>query len=304
MDWGDYGQCLPAPFLHNLLDINPQFVDPASENYHLLSPSPAIDAGYDLGSVVPDDFDGVSRPQGVAYEIGAYEFQSSLRPTATQTRTPTYTPTPTPTYTFTNTPNTTKPPSVPSLVSPLKNVLITNYTPLLSWKKSTVPTGAPAFDHYRLQLDDNSDFSSMVIDRNVVGTTNSSYSIPLASNTKFFWRVSSYNILGKSSSWSKVGTFRTAFQPPTLSAPDNVAILLNNPPTLDWNDVPGVTGYTVQISRTNNFTSLVGKHGVTASMYTPSAALPVNTTLYWRVQSKGTYGPSVWSAVWTFVISQ
>jgi hypothetical protein len=55
---------------------NPLFVNPTGSppNFHLQSGSPAINAGTTL-SAVPDDKDGVSRPQGAAYDIGAYEFQ-------------------------------------------------------------------------------------------------------------------------------------------------------------------------------------------------------------------------------------
>ena len=64
----------------NNLTTDPRFVNPPTGDFHLQSSSPAIDAGLTL-SEVPTDFDGVSRPQGSGYDIGAYEFQSggSLR---------------------------------------------------------------------------------------------------------------------------------------------------------------------------------------------------------------------------------
>jgi hypothetical protein len=48
------------------------FVDPAHLNYKLKPGSPAIDAGLSLPDV-KTDIDGVSRPQGLAYDIGCYE---------------------------------------------------------------------------------------------------------------------------------------------------------------------------------------------------------------------------------------
>jgi len=52
---------------------DPKFVDASSGDYHLQSTSPAIDAGTNTGA--PDnDLDGVSRPQGVGVDIGAYEY--------------------------------------------------------------------------------------------------------------------------------------------------------------------------------------------------------------------------------------
>jgi len=49
------------------------FVDPANNNYALKAGSPAIDAGVALPQV-PSDILGVARPQGLAFDIGAYEF--------------------------------------------------------------------------------------------------------------------------------------------------------------------------------------------------------------------------------------
>ena len=40
----------------------------------LKSNSPLIDAGYNVGELVMDDFDGATRPFGDGYDIGAYEF--------------------------------------------------------------------------------------------------------------------------------------------------------------------------------------------------------------------------------------
>jgi len=58
---------------HNLFGIDPLFVSPAVNDFHLQIGSPAIDAGITL-SQVPVDLDGLKRPQGLAYCIGAYEF--------------------------------------------------------------------------------------------------------------------------------------------------------------------------------------------------------------------------------------
>jgi hypothetical protein len=55
-----------------------RFVDAATDDYHLRSDSPARDAGVNLHDRgVVDDHDGVARPQGSAYDIGAYELRSS-----------------------------------------------------------------------------------------------------------------------------------------------------------------------------------------------------------------------------------
>jgi len=58
------------------LNLDPRFLSAASFDYRLASDSPAIDAGNGAwGTVV--DFQGESRPQGAAYDIGMDEFASS-----------------------------------------------------------------------------------------------------------------------------------------------------------------------------------------------------------------------------------
>ncbi len=52
---------------------DPQFVNAAGADFHLQNNSPAIDSG--TGTNAPnDDFDGVSRPQNGAWDIGAFEY--------------------------------------------------------------------------------------------------------------------------------------------------------------------------------------------------------------------------------------
>ncbi len=56
------------------VNANPKFASPSALNFHLTAGSPAIDAGTNTG--VATDFDGVVRPQGSAFDIGAFEFVS------------------------------------------------------------------------------------------------------------------------------------------------------------------------------------------------------------------------------------
>jgi len=60
---------------HNLTGIDPQFVDPAVGDFHLMSGSPAIDAGTSQDAPVAD-FDGDPRPLGAGIDIGADEYRS------------------------------------------------------------------------------------------------------------------------------------------------------------------------------------------------------------------------------------
>ena len=53
---------------------DPKMADPANANFILLSSSPLIDAGINVG--ITNDYIGTSRPQGAGYDIGAYEYPS------------------------------------------------------------------------------------------------------------------------------------------------------------------------------------------------------------------------------------
>ena len=70
---------LPPPGMTvtgNLAGVDPLFVNPAVFDFHLRPTSPAIDRGLTLREVLRD-FEARPRPQGPAYDIGAYEAPAS-----------------------------------------------------------------------------------------------------------------------------------------------------------------------------------------------------------------------------------
>ncbi len=76
-----------TPYAHDLWNVNPLFVNAATNDFHLRAGSPAIDAGLSLATVV-NDLDGTSRPRGAGYDIGAYEAPNSPAVTPSPTATP------------------------------------------------------------------------------------------------------------------------------------------------------------------------------------------------------------------------
>ncbi|MEJ5200980.1 MAG: DNRLRE domain-containing protein [Anaerolineales bacterium] len=200
---------------------------------------------------------------------------------------------------------TGNPPSIPTLLAPANNALVTNYQPTLDWKQSSVPLGT-AFDRYQVQVDDNADFSSPVVDKDVAGLANHLYALEtaLSPNTRYYWRVRAWNTNGDYSAWSAVRYFRAAMLPPVLSAPVGGVLVDSRRPTFDWEDVVGANGYTIQISTTTTFFSLLVNANIAggaASTYKPAVNLPANKVLYWRVRANGVNGPSAWSTTETFV---
>ncbi len=67
----------PAKFPNDIVNKDPLFLDPAQGGFELRENSPAIDAGISLTGFAYD-IQGTSRPQGRAWDIGAYEFNSPI----------------------------------------------------------------------------------------------------------------------------------------------------------------------------------------------------------------------------------
>ena len=75
-----FGNGTAPGFLSSNVSANPQFVSSPTGDFHLLTGSPAIDGGTAVTSL-GTDHDGVVRPQGSAYDIGAFEvFTGATRP--------------------------------------------------------------------------------------------------------------------------------------------------------------------------------------------------------------------------------
>ncbi|MEO6776304.1 MAG: choice-of-anchor Q domain-containing protein, partial [Kofleriaceae bacterium] len=54
--------------------VDPQFVSAATRDYHLTATSPAVDAASpSTGFTTTHDFDGIARPQGAGFDLGALE---------------------------------------------------------------------------------------------------------------------------------------------------------------------------------------------------------------------------------------
>ncbi|MGI8689692.1 MAG: choice-of-anchor Q domain-containing protein [Thermomicrobiales bacterium] len=101
---------------HDLTNKDPKLGSLANnggptQTHALLPGSPAIDAG---GACLATDQRGVTRPQGAACDIGAFEYAPAPPPTMTPTATATNTPTATPTATSTPTPTATAATATPT----------------------------------------------------------------------------------------------------------------------------------------------------------------------------------------------
>jgi hypothetical protein len=192
-------------------------------------------------------------------------------------------------------------PTTPSLISPASNALVTDLKPKLDWSNSSLPVGA-IFDHYHLEVAEDSQFSTLLIDENIIGLSNSEFFPPenLSSNMKYYWRVRAFNTDGQFSAWSTVGSFRESILPPALLGPSEDSLPDNLRPGFEWQDVDGASSYTIQVSLYSNMKEPKVNTSVADSQFNPTKDLPVKSTLYWRVRANGANGPSLWSEVWSF----
>jgi hypothetical protein len=200
---------------------------------------------------------------------------------------------------------TANPPSMPSLLAPPGNTLVSSNKPLLDWSDTIIPTGAAPFDHYVLQIADNAGFSNPLLTQNGYGQTYNSSGAPataLPSNTTCYWHVQVCNTNSECSSWSSVRTFRTRLNPPVAMAPVGAATVTSLKPTFSWNTVSGATSYALQVSKVTSFSTLLVNVSISksASTYTPEFNLPASTPLYWRIRTHGANGPSDWMPYQSF----
>ena len=152
-----------------------------------------------------------------------------------------------------------------------------NKKPTLSWQSVS---GA---SRYHLQIDNNADFSSPMVDDASLTSTAYTPATNLPEG-RIYWRVSSIDSRGQQGSFSGSDDFlidSTAPAAPTLNAysPDPTS---NRRPTLSWQTVTDAVNYHIQISRLNDFsTNIVDSH-VSAASFTPTTDLPEGS-IYWRV---------------------
>jgi hypothetical protein len=197
------------------------------------------------------------------------------------------------------------PPSIPVLVSPAANVLLTSYgTARLDWGNSAISTGSPAFDHYWLQVARDEGFTDLLANQPVGSLpADSEFTITtgLKENFKYWWRVKAFNASQQESEWSAVRYFRTSMLPPVLVSPIIGQTVTALRPPFTWEAVEGASGYSIQISRYSNFSTLLFNTTSSGLGYTPTTNLPKGVTLYWRLRANGPNGPSLWSST-SFVI--
>jgi hypothetical protein len=189
------------------------------------------------------------------------------------------------------------PPATPSLLSPASNALVKDYTPIFTWK---AVAGAQS---YIIQVDNNSNFSSPEVNASSSIAPTFTPTTDLASNTKHYWRVRAVNSSGELSNWSGFHYFRAAILPPALLAPTDNSTTASRKPVLDWENVPGNSGYILEVWKAGTTPVLVKTITLSknVSQFSFVTNLLPTTAYFWKVRTLAANGPSAWSAPFDFV---
>lgn len=178
-------------------------------------------------------------------------------------------------------------PQPPQLVFPQNNAKGVPLSTELIWR--TV-SGAQS---YNLQVADNQNFQNPIVDLQNINDT--SYSINLANNKVYYWRVSS-NFTDCTSPWSSTFNFRTVYPAVTLKSPSDGAQCVSLNPTFEWEQLQGVSSFRLQVSRSANFDTLIIIDVYPIFEISYDATINVALTeLYWRVRAEDSTNFGVWS---------
>ncbi|MEW5798553.1 MAG: fibronectin type III domain-containing protein [Bacteroidota bacterium] len=187
-------------------------------------------------------------------------------------------------------------PPPPDPLYPPNGLALDSNTVTISWN------AAPNALSYWLQLAFDSAFTAVVLDDSSV--TNTSRKITgLLKSTKYFWRVRS-NESQTSSRWSQPNSFTTgeasSSAGPSLSSPADNSVNQPTNVTLRWDQDAGASSYHVQLSKDQNFSTLILNDASVSGTSIQTASLENNTAYYWRVRSNYLLVSSDWSSVWKF----
>jgi hypothetical protein len=186
-------------------------------------------------------------------------------------------------------------PAVPTLLSPPNGATNVPLNTSLRWDSSSRATS------YNLQGSEDSSFSTLSFERNGITDTSAS-SLPLMTNTRYFWRVSASNSNGTSaysSPWSFT-TVVSAPPTPTLVYPPDGATGVPVDTTFIWNPSIGATSYRLQISTDSTFLTLVDDDSTLTDTLKKIGPLAMGTRYFWRVSASNGAGASLYSATRNF----
>jgi hypothetical protein len=183
-------------------------------------------------------------------------------------------------------------------VTPLDGSVVTTDSVALLWQQSL-----PLVDRYWVERDTSMGFGTSIVDSLVTDT--SQVVTQLQHDETYWWRVRAHNLYG----WGEYSEARSflvyllAPSPPALLTPPNGTTGVSTSPALGWMESPGAESYTLQVSESSDFSTLVvDEQGIGSTSYMVNDLLN-NITYFWRVNATNDLGTSNWSEIWSFTTS-
>jgi len=189
------------------------------------------------------------------------------------------------------------PPPPPKLLYPQNNENYVSTSPILKWTESERSL------YYELQISEKQDFSTYLYYYAFI-YNNQQIISDLKDNTTYYWKVRGVNI-GGVGKWSEVWTFTTLSKlpyTPNLIYPENLSNISNTQISFKWNKVINANYYSFNLSKEQSFTNnIIDTTNYNDTLLTVNSLIP--GIYYWRVKSHNSFGESVWSKTYGFILN-
>jgi large repetitive protein len=188
-------------------------------------------------------------------------------------------------------------PTVPGILSPATNATGQSTSPVLKWSTAADIVAT------RVQVSTATSFSPMVVSQTVAA--DSIALGPLATKTKYYWRLSAQNANGDTSAFPATPWNFTTLVGipgiPSLTAPAaNATSQAINPTAFSWASTTDAATYHLQVALDSSFVALVFQDSMLSSASKQVPGLLTATRYYWHVRSRNAAGASEYSGVRTF----
>lgn len=172
----------------------------------------------------------------------------------------------------------TIPPSQATLNTPVNNAFVSSARPQLKW------FAAAGASQYRVQIDNNSNFSSPEVDAFPVRSTSFTPPASLPQGL-YYWRVRAVDAAGNLAPWSAARSLNISIALRPAHGTFIVSATNAARPTFTWAGVPGAASYQLAIASTPSFgASTFYAIPLTTTSHTLPAVHSLNYgTYYWRV---------------------
>ena len=193
----------------------------------------------------------------------------------------------------------TIPPQKPVLVSPLDGLVTSDNTPTFVWGNGL---GA---DNHRIEVDNDSDFSSVIDNVTVFDNTWTKLS-PGYAEDNYYWRVWAVNADGENCS-DNTWIFEVVFLPPSkpqLYLPSDGAFTNDSTPTLEWTNGTDADNHHLLIDVSPpDWSGCAIDTWLTMpdNTHTPTTGL-ADDNYSWKVIAVNPYGENESADIWTFVV--